>query len=235
MLTAGETHIGQRSSNQDASGAGVAGSFHFWAVADGLGAHLGGAAAARLAVDRVIVELTSDPSIEPAVLERGVEAANAALLAERGNPEGGGLTTLVLLVTDGATARWAHVGDSRLYLFRDGSVERGTRDHSVPEMLFRAKEITEDEIRGHRDRSRLLRALGQDGDARPTISDAVTLKRGDAFLLCTDGWWETLREPEMLRLLDTAPTPAEWLAAMRSEIESRAPGDNFTATAIYLT
>jgi serine/threonine protein phosphatase PrpC len=229
-----ESHIGRRSSNQDAVDAGGVGRFQYWAVADGLGAHRGGAAAARLAVATATAELSSRPSVDPSVVERVVESANAALLAERASPTGGGLTTLVVLITDGATATWAHVGDSRIYLFRAGGVERRTRDHSVPEMLFQAREIAEDEIRGHRDRNRLLRALGQRAEARPTVSEPVTLKHGDAFLLCTDGWWESLHEVEMLRLLGGSPSPEDWLAAMIAAIEPRAPADNFTATAIYV-
>ena len=83
------------------------------------------------------------------------------------------MSTIVLLASDGVRARWAHVGDSRLYLFRRDESWTRTRDHSVPEMLFQANEIAETEIRGHPDRNRILRALGHEGDAPAVLGDEI--------------------------------------------------------------
>ena len=85
-------------------------------------------------------------------------------------------------------ARWMHVGDSRLYHFRDGKLQTQTMDHSVSQMAVLMGDITPQEIRFHEDRNRVLRALGGD-NAKPDLSPILVTAQGkDAFLLCTDGF-----------------------------------------------
>ncbi len=146
-------------------------------------------------------------------------------------------STATLSRAGGRTARWAHVGDSRLYHLRDGRIAAQTADHSVPQALVNAGEITTDAIRFHEDRNRLLRTLGNDREARPTINDtALALAPGDAFLLCTDGFWEYVTEPEMETTLARAATPDGWLLAITALILERAPPDpdNFSAVAVFV-
>lgn len=79
-------------------------------------------------------------------------------------------TTLVILISDFRRAIWAHAGDSRLYWLKKGSIWIQTKDHSVPQRLCDAGEITPDEIRFHEDHSRLLRSLGARTEIRPSLS-----------------------------------------------------------------
>jgi serine/threonine protein phosphatase PrpC len=103
-------------------------------------------------------------------------------------------------------------------------------------MLHRAGEIRDDEIRHHPDRGRLIQALGQEGEPRATVSDAHMLQAGEAFLLCSDGWWENVSDEEMERSLEASAGPQEWLEHMAATITAAAsdPQDNYTATATFV-
>ena len=229
------TQPGTYAVNEDAAGHAASQGLTLLGVADGLGGHEIGDRASRLAIDRAVELFTQRPSLDAGDLTETVIEAHRALRSAEATGSGP-LTTLVLLASDSVTARWAHVGDSRLYLFRDEAIDTRTRDHSVPEMLRRVGEISDEDIRHHPDRSRLLHALGQEADPRVAVSDAYELRGGDAFLLCTDGWWEALSDQEMEQSLRDAASPQEWLATMAAAIRAatRTPQDNYTAVAAFV-
>ena len=102
-------------------------------------------------------------------MRRMVSQADRAVRAVQ-TPESPGMSTLVFLVTERDRAVWAHVGDSRLYHFRNGQMIFHTLDHSVPQTAVYMGMITEDQIRFHPDRSRILRALGSDS-FEPDVMD----------------------------------------------------------------
>ena len=110
-----------------------------------------------------------------------------------------------------------------------------TKDHSVPQVLVSAGDIRPEDIRGHEDRNRLLRSLGNQDDFRPVIfENPFQVRSGDAFLLCTDGFWEYILENEMEELLSNSDSTAQWLQLMKKLLLSRAPKnqDNYTAIGI---
>jgi serine/threonine protein phosphatase PrpC len=212
-----------------------------WVVADGLGGHQGGEVASQLTVKSVITAFASQPEISAEALTRYLLAAHNALLRrQREEPRLSGMrTTIVLLLADPEIAIWTHAGDSRLYHFRGGRIINRTKDHSVAQALVNSGEIKAEELRGHEDRHRLLRALGQEDDFRPAIlKDKQPLEWGDAFLLCTDGFWEMVLEAEMEEDLESVSTPKEWLERMQKRIDARTltelnkNHDNYTAMAI---
>ncbi|HYL97977.1 MAG TPA: serine/threonine-protein phosphatase, partial [Blastocatellia bacterium] len=128
-----------------------------------------------------------------------------------------------------------HAGDSRLYYFQSGRIRYQTKDHSVPQTMVDAGEMSAAQIRGHADRNRLLRSLGMDGEFKPTIScEKQPLHSEDAFLICVDGFWEFVYETEMEADLARADTPGNWLSVMESRIVKRAEDghDNYTAIAV---
>jgi serine/threonine protein phosphatase PrpC len=230
---------GGRPDNQDCLGDAEAGGTHGFVVADGLGGHAGGARASASAVDAILASLRADPRLHPETLRRQFAAAQEALHGvQRGDPNLAGCrTTATVLLVGAGRALWGHVGDTRLYHLRDGRIVSRTLDHSVPQALVYAGEITPDAIRAHPDRNRLLRALGGEDPCEPTLPDGpVPAPGGDVFLLCTDGFWEWILEEDMEATLGEVSDPAAWIERMEKLLLERATGayDNYTATAVFV-
>ena len=232
----GNTHIGNRPVNEDSFCCEIQGNRSAFAVlADGLGAHGGGSTASQIAAAQLSQwgELEALPS-KKRILER-IQDVNREILS-RQTETCQMRTTLVFLAAVDNQAIWAHVGDSRLYHFCNGMLEDYTLDHSVPQVQVKAGEITRDEIRFSPNRNRLLRALGTE-DLRPEIHEPIVLSPGrHAFLLCSDGFWEYLRDEEIWLDLHKSATPQDWIDYLRCRGEMRKQGaiDNNTAVALFL-
>lgn len=234
------SHAGGRKINEDASGnLTLAARQGCWVVADGLGGHGGGDVASRIVVDTMLDAYRSQPEFSSAHLGKMLEFAQYALLAQQQDNErlSAMRSTVVVLLLKEAEAWWAHVGDSRLYHFSHKRIVFQTKDHSVPQVMVDAGDITYEDIRQHEDRNRLTRSLGNDGKVRSTLpAQAATISAGDAFLLCTDGFWEFVSEDDMEATFAQAESPENWLAAMEAILLHNAPTrhDNYTATALFL-
>jgi PPM family protein phosphatase len=198
-------HVGSRNEQQDAglvlTGDGQ--SEQLVLVADGMGGHAGGSIASAQVAEtarRIWGEHRKTP-IEPKrlldrIIREGHEAINRAG-AEKGlTPR----STCVLLYLRDGGAHWAHVGDSRIYRLRDGQVTRLTRDHSVVQMLVDLGKVSEDEMGNHPDQNRLTQSLGGDAVPMPDFGNDQ-VKPHDAFLVCSDGLWEMISQPEMAAVL----------------------------------
>jgi protein phosphatase len=151
-------------------------------VADGMGGHVAGEVASRIAVNTA----ASANSLEPA--DR-VAAANRAIreeVARRPDLEGMGTTMTLVELTPEAVARFGHVGDSRAYLFRNGSLEQITADHTVAAEMVALGQITPEEAEDHPRSHMILRCLGL---TRFVNVDEIELEvePGDRILLCSDG------------------------------------------------
>ena len=146
-------------------------------------------------------------------------------------------STAVALTAGEGRAAWAHVGDSRLYHFLDGKLVFQTRDHSASQIAVMLGEITVDQIRFHEDRSRVLRAVGQEGAMNVEAAEELLAKGTHAWLLCSDGFWEYVLESEMEEDLRLAKDPQDWLSRMRERLKERIPenNDNNTAAVVWLT
>ena len=147
-------------------------------------------------------------------------------------------TTLVLLRIVNGYVQWGHVGDSRLYYFKNGRIVKRTLDHSVPQMLVAAGEIDEKEIRHHPDRNRLVRVMGMEWDEpKYQVSEPMPEESGQAFLLCSDGFWEQITEKEMMQCLKKADTVDMWLDRMVEIVNENGKGsdmDNNSAIAVWV-
>lgn len=206
-------------------------------VGDGLGGYAGGRQASQTAGE-VMIRSSQKKSmlLKENLLEAAVQAQESVCELQR-NTSGNMKTTLVYLAVEGDSARWMHIGDSRLYQFYNGKLVCQTADHSVSQMAVLMGDITVEQIRFHEDRNRVLRALGGE-NAKAEVSDIMKISRGKtAFLLCTDGFWEYVYESEMEQTLQRSKTPEAWLQEMEKILLSRvaSDNDNYSAAAVILS
>jgi len=231
--TAHISHIGGREHNDDTVSVLCREGTYVY-VGDGLGGYAGGSQASQAASDALLALARQGGLLDREAMEHAAEAAHRSVLDLQEQTGGNMKTTLVFLTIEDGKAMWMNVGDSRLYYFRSGVIADQTVDHSVSQLAVMMGQITQREIRFHEDRNRVLRALGA-RDARPAVSKAADLAEGDAFLLCTDGFWEYVYEEEMEQTLAKAEDPQQWLDGMLELLESRIPAntDNYTAAAVF--
>ena len=201
-------------------------------LSDGLGGHGKGEVASALAADVLFEGCAAHP--DPDGLAELFQKANEAVMEGQKVPGQEDMkTTAVALSVAGDLAVWGHVGDSRLYRFSAGTLTQETRDHSVTYMKYLGGEISYMDIYHDDDRSSLLRALGK-LPCKPEAGQA-RLRPGDAFLLCSDGFWEHVYQEEMLADLLKAETPKQWAEGMLLRHIRRTPpgNDNFSLITVF--
>ncbi len=176
------------------------------AVADGMGGHLGGDVASRLAVEILLEvverELAQVAVDTAAVLPVAFEEANRRVFAAaRGDPAQEGMgTTLTASLCHGDTVEIGHLGDSRAYLVRGGAIHQLTSDHTLVNAMVKNGELTEEEAMLHPQRNLLTRALGTEAVAVADFS-RHRLQPGDLLVLCTDGLHSLVDRREILALV----------------------------------
>lgn len=222
------TDIGGRERNEDTVRSKLLGDKLCLVVADGLGGHGGGEQASFAAAETICDGWNGETDSE--TLKHLFSEANQKVLSLQTRQCAMKTTAVALILTPGQ-AVWAHLGDSRLYHFLDGKLVFQTRDHSVAQIGVMLGEITLEQIRFHEDRSRVLRAIGQDGEPNVEIGGHELTAGRHAFLLCSDGFWEYVLEEEMEADLKDAADPENWLSLMRSRLAARIPSDNDNNTA----
>ena len=227
------TNRGGRDHNEDSLRASA--EQGIFVLADGLGGHRCGEVASQAAVDAIFTGMAQAEALEEAGLLDLFRSANEELLRRQAQPGQEEMrTTAVALKLAGSTAVWAHIGDSRLYRFSNGELAGVTADHSVTYRKFLGGEISYMDVYHDDDRSSLLRAMGNpvctpeggEGPAGP----------GDAFLLCSDGFWEFVYNEEMLVDCLKSRTPEEWARRMLLRHIRRTPpgNDNFSLIAVFV-
>jgi len=176
-----------------------------WAVADGMGGHAAGEIASRLAIDVLERGLTERPNGTDVSgwLRTTFTSANAVIRAHGkavAETRGMGTTLTVLAASIGAAGVIAHVGDSRAYRIRAGTMEQLTRDHTWVQERIDAGLLTSTQAREHPFASVLTRVLGMDITVAPDLFD-VSVEPGDVYLLCSDGLTGMVSVDEIQRLL----------------------------------
>jgi protein phosphatase len=195
------TAVGQREDNQDRYLAVPP----VFAVADGMGGHVGGAAAAEAVVE-ALRSLTGFETTTVEAIRLALQRADREIRAFQGPDKAGAGTTVagVALVDEGDGPQWAvfHVGDSRVYRWHEGQLEQLTTDHSVVQELIDAGYISDESAATHPQRHIITRALGV--GPRPE-ADVVLLPGmpGERFLSCTDGLTGELSDDRIAALLST--------------------------------
>lgn len=224
-----------RSSNQDSGYAGT----QLLVVADGMGGHAGGDVASHMAI-RQLLELDhpyDTPEQARGALLKTLLATND-LLGDivYDHPELAGLgTTVSAIIRVGDKVAIAHIGDSRIYLLREGELSQVTIDHTFVQRLIDSGRITDAEAKVHPRRSVLMRVLG-DVDANPEIDTMIVgTQPGDRWMLCSDGLTGVLSRDEIHTMM-IVEAPAHDIAAalLQASLDGGAP-DNVTVVVADVT
>lgn len=198
---------GTRKYNQDRIAYSYSKNSLMTVIADGMGGHRYGEVAAQIAIktltdafQRMAVPIISDPFkfLSDHLIQ--IHDAIDSYAAQQDwleHPR----TTIVAAIAQQNELFCAHVGDSRLYHFRDGRMLYRTEDHSQVQLMFNRGKITKEEMLTHPDRNRIYNSLGGDNTPQIELSHKRLLLEGDTILLCTDGLWSLLGDDEMARIM----------------------------------
>lgn len=202
-----------------------------FAVCDGMGGHAAGEVASSIAVETIGEKAPANA--DDALLGAAVESANLAIIegASTGKGKVGmGCTASVILI-EGSKMAVAHVGDSRVYLLRHGTLVRVTHDHSYVEELVDSGQITADEARVHPSRSVITRALGSDPDM---YADHFSLEVSDEdrIIVCSDGLSSMITDADIEALSVSSVTPQQAADNLVSAALTAGGADNVTVIVV---
>ncbi|HRP98313.1 MAG TPA: protein phosphatase 2C domain-containing protein [Rhodocyclaceae bacterium] len=199
-----ESRVGRRKNNQDRTAYCYSRDALLMVVADGMGGHLHGEIAAQIAVQFITHAFQRDarPTLvdPPYFLSRALTNAHNAILDysfDKQLAEAPRTTVVACVVQDGF-AHWAHAGDSRLYVLREGRIATHTRDHSRVQMMLDQGLLDAEAAAHHPGRNRVFSCLGGSQPPQIEFSKRFALRGGDIVALCTDGAWGPLGEAGLL-------------------------------------
>jgi protein phosphatase len=217
-----------RSNNQDSAYAGP----NLLVVADGMGGHAGGDVASALTIAALVALDRPDHSSDQSMseLERSIDRARQDLVdATTADPDLAGMgTTVTALLKSGNTLAMAHLGDSRAYLLRDGTLAQVTVDHTFVQHLVDTGRITPDEAETHPQRNVVMRVLGDfDLDLTPDLSIREAVP-GDRWMLCSDGLSGFVPDNEIAEVLISVRAPQDAVEQLVSMSMRAGSTDNIT-------
>jgi len=203
-----------------------------FAVADGMGGHAAGEVASAMAIERLE---SVHPPHTAETLTRAVHAANEAILAAgRESPGRSGMgTTVTILALRDSEAVWAHVGDSRLYLYRNQQLSQLTRDQTWVQQQVDAGLLTPEQARVHPRSSLLSQALGMPEPIEPETG-RLQFYPGDRFLLCSDGLTGMLRDHDIAAILADHASCESAVRELIERANQQGGTDNITAVLVDL-
>lgn len=218
-----------RTRNEDSCYAGT----NVFAVADGLGGHIAGEVASSLALEP-LKELDARPPREAFdkiadAVRRGNRAVFDRAMEDTGLKGMG--TTMTAVALHEGTLHLAHVGDSRAYLLRDGSISQLSRDHTLVARMVDEGKLTQEQAEAHPQRSILTRALGAERDVEVEESE-IALLPGDRVLLCSDGLTAVLADEDIRRLAQMEQDAQQACRVLIDEANARGGPDNITTVVI---
>ena len=220
----------QRRDNEDSAYARAP----VFVVADGMGGAQAGEVASRLAIEAFERGLPDDGSPEERLANRVREANHQIYERSRADRGRAGMgTTLTAAYVDDAHVAIAHVGDSRAYLFRDGTLQRLTQDHSLVDELVRRGKLTEEQAAEHPQRSIITRALGPEPDVE-VDTWTYPARPGDVVLLCSDGLTSMISEVTVREVLAAHENLDAAADALINEANEAGGRDNITVVLFRL-
>jgi PPM family protein phosphatase len=235
MLRAAETTCKtdtgrQRRDNEDSAFARAP----VFVVADGMGGAQAGEVASRIAIEAFEHGLPGEGSPEERLATRVREANHQIYERSRADRGRAGMgTTLTAAYVDDAHVAIAHVGDSRAYLFRDGTLQRLTQDHSLVDELVRRGKLTEEQAAEHPQRSIITRALGPEPDVE-VDTWTYPARPGDVILLCSDGLTSMISEERVKEVLAAHENLDAAADALINEANEAGGRDNITVVLFRL-
>ena len=209
---------------------------NLFAVADGMGGHVGGEVAARVAIDALLSTFTREPTTD-GLLSAFSEANRSVWQESQDQSElhGMGTTLTAMALVGGADGRdmiaLANVGDSRAYVFSEGRITQVTADHSLAEERMRQGEMTEEEAAVHPQRHILTRALGVSPDVEADMWE-LKLRAGDRIVLCSDGLSNELSLEELGQVLAAEPDPGDAARRLVEAANAHGGADNITVVVV---
>ncbi len=234
-----ESRVGKRANNEDRLAHCYSREALLMVIADGMGGHYYGEVAAQIAVQTLTQAFQDEAQPEIAdpflFLQKALNNAHNVIIDFSGehNLSDSPRTTCVACIIQDNIAYWAHAGDSRLYLIRNGKVSFHTRDHSRVQMLMDQGVISQARAAEHPDRNKVYSCLG--GSAPPEIefSRKTPLEVGDVVALCTDGVWGVLPADSLATGLNN-PDLVQAIPILLDEVEQRGGeyADNLSIVAV---
>lgn len=234
-----ESRVGQRRNNEDRIAYCYSRDALLMLVADGMGGHQNGEIAAQIAARVITLAFQRDAKpalLEPALfLSRALTSAHHAILdySFDKNLAESPRTTIVACVVQNGTAWWAHAGDSRLYLLRQGQIHAHTRDHSRVQLMMDQGLLGAREAASHPGRNRIYSCLGGTQNPQIEFSRGNPLHNGDLIALCSDGVWGPLGDDGVLLGMAGKPVMQSVPQLLdRAEIKAGATADNLSLIAM---
>jgi len=234
-----ESRQGGRANNEDRTSYCYSRDALLMVIADGMGGHHHGEIAAQIAVQTLAdgFQREAKPKVADPFrfLQKAMTNAHHAILdysARHRMPETPRTTCVACLVQD-SVAYWAHAGDSRLFLMRNGRVIAQTKDHSRVRLLVEEGMISEAQAAVHQDRNKIYSCLGSPSAPEIEFSRKTPLEHGDIVLLCTDGLWGvTSGELMAVTLKGANLIQALPMLLSQAEVKGGPHGDNLSAVAV---
>ena len=234
------SHVGNvRAKNEDSCKAIKTINGHLFVVCDGMGGAAEGKKASSLAVDSIVAYFTKEKYDNVQIaLYKSLEFANEQIFATAQafpNFKGMGTTACIIVLQDNEFY-FAHVGDSRIYLFADDNLFQLTKDHSFVNQLVEQGTITIEAAKTHKDKNRILKALGVHAKVEPTIStQPMLLKKKDVLLSCSDGLTDMISDSEIKEILDTQSSTELKTKTLVEKALVNGGRDNITLQTIEIT
>ena len=230
MGTYGESKIGLvRKVNEDSFY--ISHERNVLAVADGMGGYVGGEIASKTAVEAIAYYFKNFNYAAPVQLEKAIQYANSSIISKTLiDPSLKGMGTTVSMVTLARhMAFWGHVGDSRIYLYREGAFSQISVDHTIVQVLLDKGKITEEEALDHPQRHVLTRAVGVDSNLI-VDTGAFEVQPNDRILICSDGLTSFIGKPELCDAIgDYGRTEREIINDLFDQVYKNGAKDNVTA------
>jgi serine/threonine protein phosphatase PrpC len=235
-----DSHQGDRKGNEDRVGYSYSRNVLLLVIADGMGGHMKGELAAEIAVTEITRQFQQEARNRLRkpfeFLVAAINSAHRAIVAQavEENLLESPRTTCVACIVQGNTAYWAHAGDSRLYVLRDGKLVAYTQDHSRVQQMIDSGAITAEQAARHPDRNKIYSCLGGVVPPQITVGREFKLETGDTILLSTDGFWAQIPATLIGSLLKKQDVVG-LMPGLITEAHRRAAGESDNLSVVAMT